>query len=186
MSSPGFVGIIANGEYKVAQYVRWHCGPEEQGADVIRFLAKADLNTLKAKLANCRFVNKDELEKLYVGAGYNPENDNGTVSMEVTNRFNEMYPSLSVNTGADVLDMVYEGTSEILLLSHADCLNAEFFDFAYIVNLDDGKVRCYQEGVNNLYGEYNIDNVPSVEQLWSDYVIKMKSIYGEDCFDEEE
>ena len=186
MSSPGFIGIIANGEYKVAQYARWHCGPEEQGAEVMTFLANADLNILKAKVVNCRFVDNNELEKLYVSVGYNPESDNGTISNEVAKRFDEMYPSLSIHTGVDILDMVYESASEILLLSHADCLSAEFFDFAYIVNFDDGKLRCYESGVDNLYGEYDLDNIPTAEQLWSDYSVKMKSIYGEDCFDEEE
>ena len=146
MGTRHFVGVIYKNEYKIAQYGQWDGYISGQGSVVLEFLKTADLTVFKEKLANCRFVSNDEVRKMYVMAGDDPDNNTGFITAQIAENFNAMFPSMSRDTGAGVLHIAYESVGEVPLYDRRDFLNDDVWcEFAYVINLDDNTLRCYVE-----------------------------------------
>jgi hypothetical protein len=186
MGTRHFIGVISDGEYKIANYGQWDGYIEGQGAEVLKFLANADLDNFKKKLINCRFVDQCEIRQMYIDAGDAPDNTSGFVSMEVANRFGEAHPSLSRDTGAKILDIVYWSTSEIPLVNREDFLSDNVWcEFGYVIDLDRGTLKCYNNG-KNLFAEYIFEDLPSVEQMAYDFEEYYKKANGESDMEEQD
>ena len=165
MGTRSFIGVIHEGKYKIAQYCQWDGYPEGQGARVLDFLSHVDLKLFKEKLNNCRFIKDSEIRNMYVAAGDDPNNKSGFISMEVGNRFSEMFPSLSRDTGAEVLSIVYESANEVPLYNREDFIEDEVWcEFAYVINLDKETLHCYVNG-KKVFAEYLLEELPTVEEL---------------------
>lgn len=168
MGTRHMIGVIHEGKYKIAQYGQWDGYPDGQGSVVLEFLSNMDMETMKHKLKNCKFVDRAAIRQLYVAAGDSPDNTSGFVSMEIADRFSKMWPSLSRDTGADILNIVYESANEVPLTDNSDFLNDDVFcEFAYVVDLDKQSLRFYMNG-NNLVAEYLLSDLPTVEEMNQD------------------
>jgi hypothetical protein len=169
MGTRHFIGVIHNGQYKIAQYGQWDGYISGQGAVVLDFLSKANLDVFRQKLENCKWITDKELRQKYVEAGDRPDNQSGFIEMHIALRFNEMYPSLSRDTGANILNIVYESTSEVPLLNREDFLQDDVFcEFAYVINLDRNTLHCYSGG-KKMFAEYIIEDLPTVDQMQYDF-----------------
>jgi hypothetical protein len=178
MGTRHFIGVISNGKYKIANYGQWDGYPSGQGSAVIKFLSTVNIDTFKEKLNNCRYIERSELRQLYINAGDDPENQSGFVSLAVGNRFREMYPSLSRDTGSDILNIVYNSDAEVPLWNCEDFLNDELFcEYSYIINLDDGTLRCYMRGKKHVFGEYIFEDLPTVDEMEYDCEKKLNELY---------
>lgn len=185
MGTRSFIGVVADGKYKIAQYSQWDGYISGQGATVLDFLSKTNVDTFREKLNNCRFINESELRQLYVNAGDEPNNKSGWVSSEVANKFNTMYPSLSRDTGAGVLDIVYESVGEVPLWNREDFIDdAVWCEFGYVIDVDRETLHCYTLG-KNLFGAYIFEELPTVEQMQEDFNKWYKQKYGIDIDNDE-
>lgn len=168
MGTRHFVGTIMNGKYVIAQYGQWDGYISGQGATVLKFLAQMDIDIFKEKLNNCRFVSKQEIRQMYVNAGDSEQNTKGWVTFEVAEAFNKMYPSMSRDTGAKILQLVYDSESEIPLCDEKDFLSDSLFcEYAYVINLDTNKLVCYVNG-NNMFAEYPLTELPDISKMEAD------------------
>ena len=169
MGTRHFTGVILNGQYKIAQYGQFDGYPEGQGRVVLDFLSNADMRMFEYKLKNCKFVDRNTVRRCYIAAGDSPENNTGFVDHETAERFEEMWPSLSRNTGAEILYLVYESANDVPLQDSHDFLNDDLFcQFAYVINLDEGVLYCYANG-KNLFAEYPLEKLPTVNEMLMDY-----------------
>lgn len=185
MGTRHFIGVVSEEQYKIAQYGQWDGYIEGQGAVVLEFLAKADLEILKTKLNNCRFIENSEVRQMYVNAGDSPDNNSGFVSCEIADKFNNMYPSLSRDTGAQILNLVYWSTSEIPLVNREDFLSDDVWcEFGYVINLDRRTLQCYNNG-KNMFAEYLFEDLPTVEQMNYDFNEYLKRVHGYSDLEEE-
>ena len=86
--------------------------------------------------------------------------------------FKRMHPALSRDTGAKVLDIILESqTGTELLDSRSFAEDTLFCEFAYVINLDDGKLYCYESGKTKKFYECSIHEVPSDEEFLNAYKI---------------
>lgn len=170
MGTRHLIGVISDGRYKVAQYGQWDGYIKGgQGEEVLSFLSTANLDTFKEKLKNCYFVLDSQIRDMYVSVGDSPDNKSGFVSMEISNAFKEKYPSLSRDTGAKILTMIYESTENIPLQNSKTFLkDSTFCEFAYVIDLDKECLICYASG-NKEYARYKLSELPSVEELEQKY-----------------
>lgn len=170
MGTRHLVGVIYNNEMKVAQYGQWDGYPEGQGATVLEFLRTADLSVFKEKLSNCTYITDEKkIREMYVMAGDKPDNISGFVECSVAEKFKEMWPSLSRDIGAGILEYIYNSESEVLLKNSEDFLEDSLFcEFAYILNLDNNTLICHTDG-KKVFATYKFDELPTVEKMVEDY-----------------
>lgn len=169
MGTRHFTGVILNGQYKIAQYGQWDGYPEGQGRVVLDFLSKADMRIFEQQLKKCKFIDHAAVRKCYVAAGDSPDNNTGFVDFKTAERFEEMWPSLSRNTGADVLHIVYDSANDVPLVDRHDFLDDDVWcEFAYVINLDEEALYCYVNG-KNVFAKYLLAELPTVNKMLMDY-----------------
>ena len=169
MGTRHMIGIISGGQYKVAQYGQWDGYVKGgQGESILKFLCTHDISVLKNKLDNCRFIDKDELRQMYVNAGDKPNNTSGFIEFSVELKMNEMYPSLSRDTGAKILDIIYDSTGEVPLIDNKSFLDDGLFcEYAYVINFDENALICYKNGRNEV-ARYNLNELPTIDKMEKD------------------
>ena len=144
MGTRNLTVVIANGQHKIAQYGQWDGYPSGQGAIVLEFLQNADLDSFKERLNHVRFGNEEDIKAAWRDTGVELD-DSGFVSLDVANRFSEIHPELSRDTGADILNIVANSTNELIL---KDSLNfaadSLFCEYAYVVDLDNNRLEVYK------------------------------------------
>lgn len=134
--------VISNGETKIAQYGQWDGYPEGQGKTALEFLRGVDLDKFRARLAQLRWLTKEEgeeIDKLPDGL------------------WQKMHPYLSRDRGADILNLVmynkYTSSRDTVLFGGeiiglvdqssfaADSLSNEW---TYVIDLDKNTFEVYQ------------------------------------------
>lgn len=100
--------VKLDGEYKVAQYGQWDGYPEGQGVEVLEFVRKVQmkdkLDVFKSKVRGCRFITQAEIDSI-----------NSKVKSGEIADWTKKYPELWRDTGAKVLDMIYQSERGIVL-----------------------------------------------------------------------
>lgn len=135
--------VLHKGEYVLAQYGQWDGYLDGQGQTIIDFLIKADLKKFKAKLVNLKQVNDKEFKSYWTECGADPDSD--MVNMTVSNKFKEKYPTLSRDTGAKVLDLIYNAKESLPINKDINfAADSLFCEFCYVLNLDDKTLEIYK------------------------------------------
>ena len=135
MGTRHLVAIIKDKKYKVAQYGQWDGYFSGQGIGVLEYLRNLDLDILKNKLDNCRFMNEDDICKI--------END-----PELKDNWQKHYPQLSRNIGSDIIDYVYNSENELLVKDSSTFAEDSLFcEYGYVVDFDKNTFEIY-EGFN--------------------------------------
>ena len=107
MGTRNLTMIKIDGKFKVAQYCQWDGYPRGVGSTVLRFLHELTPTTRQDFLTgvrNSRFITDDEHQQKWVLAGADPKST--MVSMEVSDRFKEMFPQLHRDIGPEVLELL--------------------------------------------------------------------------------
>jgi hypothetical protein len=109
MGTRNLTCVVLNGEMKVAQYGQWDGYLRGQGKTILDFIANK-MNTPKFKkaLSECRFLSNKENKKTWKECGADP--DSNWVNMEVSEKHDTLYPALSRDRGAEILEMIQDGT----------------------------------------------------------------------------
>jgi hypothetical protein len=68
----------------------------------------------------------------------------GWVTLDVSDKFGSKYPELSRDTGAGVLQLIYDGDATQLGDSLSFAGDSLFCEFAYVVNMDTEMLEIYQ------------------------------------------
>ena len=172
MGTRHLIEVIHNGETKVAQYGQWDGYPSGQGVDILKFLRTRRLDKFAEAVDKCRFVTDATIRQYYVDAGDSPDNTSGFVDIKISETFKRMHPALSRDAGTKVLDIILESQNGTELLdSRSFAEDTLFCEFAYVINLDDGKLYCYETGKTKKFYECSIHEVPSDEEFLNAYKI---------------
>lgn len=130
MGTRGLTCVVADGDYRIAQYGQWdHC-PSGQGKDVLAFLRSMDERMFRAQLARCAWLT--------------PEQAKG-----MTLRDPEAW-LLTRDHGAAVLGLIQNapGDGPLLLQDHrAFAADSLLCEYAYVIDLDRRTFEVY-EGFN--------------------------------------
>jgi len=142
MGTRNLIAVKLNGEYKVAQYSQWDGYSSGQGAGVLDFLHRVNLDEFKNKVAQTTWITQEEYDKTWDEVGGTVD-ERGFVSMEDSNKHKKAYPEFSRDTGSDILDLV--NNSEPLKLwndidfAH-DGLSCEW---AYVIDFDKNTFEVF-------------------------------------------
>ena len=150
MSTQLFLGIIDGGEWRVAQHIRSRRDDEPFYQASIILSRLKNYSDICNNLHHCKFV---------------------TTYDDWTPEMGDEHYSLSSTIGADVLDEIIDcGKYDVVHLSDArEFLKQESFcRYAFIINFDTGKLTAYHSGDRFIFGEYDLDNLPSIYRFMDD------------------
>lgn len=142
MGTRNLTCVIHNSEFKVAQYCQWDGYLEGQGLQIVNFLITRDLDLFKEKLI--KFVNLVSTEDAWRSA---PEKFRSKTSLSVREyeELKNLAPHLIRDTGAGILDIIYNLNSEINLADdHLFAADSLFCEWAYVINLDNSTLEIYK------------------------------------------
>lgn len=136
MGTRGITKVTYEGAVKVAQYGQWDHYPSGQGVTVLNFLKSADnIAMLKVGLSNVWYPSESELEtfsKPYT------HGENGMMSMDMGDKFARDFPSLTRNTGAEILSVIAQSDSPVPLYLDSEFEHDDLWcEGVYSINLDD-------------------------------------------------
>jgi hypothetical protein len=135
MGTRGLTKVIYEGDIKVAQYGQWDHYPSGQGVAILSFLrGEGNLELLKNGIKNIKNISDETLDK-YVNEF--SDNDNGMMTMEQAESFKDKYPSLSRDTGGEILSVIANATTDVPLVLDPEFENDDLFcEGVYTVDLD--------------------------------------------------
>jgi hypothetical protein len=168
MGTRGLTAVIMNGTHRVAQYGQWDHYPSGQGVTALKFCREnlttpEGLEKFKAAVAKTRFLTDDEITELWAKDGVDLEACRGLVACDKADKFGKKYPSLDRDTGAEILELVLNGETQ--LQDSMDFIyDSLFCEGAYIVNLDTGKLETYNGFQKSPHNAGRYANVPKSKQ----------------------
>jgi hypothetical protein len=143
MGTRNLTVVVVNKKVKVAQYCQWDGYLSGQGKTIFDFIEnKMNLTKFKKALKNCRFLNAEEIKQTWVNSGADPEDD--FVSMEISDKHKALYPSLSRDTGAKILELIQFGAVTKLNNEFDFGADSLFCEFAYVLDLDNKVLEIYK------------------------------------------
>ena len=137
MGTRNLTKVIKNNKVVVAQYGQWDGYPSGQGATVFFSIQKpGQMEGLENNLYLTYEPSDDE--RMEMAKPFLDGTMPGMMTIESGKLFSEKYPSLSRDTGADILNVIAEATEPVPLYLDIDFENDELFcEGVYTVNLDN-------------------------------------------------
>lgn len=134
MGTRHLICVQHEGKYKVAQYGQWDGYPSGQGLTVLNFLREQfDREKFLARLAYTFEPSAEQIKEY---------NDRLQASGKT---INDLFPSLSRDTGAKILDLIQNSTEPLpLRLSVEFAADSLFCEWAYVVDLDKNTLEAFQ------------------------------------------
>ena len=169
MGTRNLTVVIKDNEIKVAQYCQWDGYPDGQGAEIVEFLQERyDAEEFAAQLDKyAKFLTQEQIHDLWKNCG---ANDSGFVSIEVSNKFKERYPSLHRDTGAEILDLIRIADDIVPLYNDAEfAKDGLFCEWTYVIDLDNEMLE--------VYGGYNGEEYPA-GSLFATDILKANTCNG--------
>lgn len=177
MGTRHLIAVVLDGQYRIAQYGQWDGYPSGQGATVLEFLKNYNRDRFESKLRAASFMTNDELESF------------GRVADTIGN-WQQKFPAMTRDTGADILELVQNSPDGIKLRNSLGFAGDSLFcEFAYVIDLDNDNLELYV-GFNQspladgerfkdmlglekadgyypirLAGRWTLNALPSVEQM---------------------
>ena len=109
MGTRGITKVIVNGEAIVAQYGQWDHYPSGQGMTALNFLtAPGNVEKLRNNIGLIYYPSDEEQQE--ISSKYSKD---GWMTMEQGKQFAEDYPSLTRDTGAEILHVIANATQPI-------------------------------------------------------------------------
>lgn len=150
MGTRNAVIVKGNGKILIQQYGQWDGYFGGQGKKVVSFVkdnltySKNMKYVIERFERNAKVLTRNEVNKLIEGL-QEVYKKNGMENLELKT----MCPSVSRDTGADILEMVYMGDSIPLYFTPLSEIG-DWCEYAYIVDLDNLEVACLtNHEVNN-------------------------------------
>lgn len=140
MGTRGTTAVIKDGEFKIAQYGQWDHYITGQGMTALNFLnGEGNVEALRKAVDEVTYPTKEDIAAALKSVG----SEDGWVTMEQGNAFDKIYPALSRNHGAKILNMVAnEGVREIQK-DETFPMDSLFCEGAYVVDLDNNVFEVY-------------------------------------------
>lgn len=121
--------VVHEGKTRIAQYGQWDGYPEGQGRTALKFLRRCDLSRFREKLNRVSFLTQKELNRLWG-------------ECEAKNDFSK-HPELSRDTGANILQLVYDGSALRLWNRSGFVKDSLLCEWVYVIDLDKGRFEVY-------------------------------------------
>jgi hypothetical protein len=138
MGTRGLTKVIKNGEIVVAQYGQWDHYASGQGTTAFFAVQRSDvIERLSDKVDTlCYYPSEDERKAM--SKPFEDGSMEGWMTMESGKSFSETYPSMSRDTGAEILYVIADAEDKVPLFLDIDFEKDELFcEGVLTVNLDN-------------------------------------------------
>jgi hypothetical protein len=152
MGTRHLILVYYKGAYHIAQYGQWDGYPEGQGVKILAFIRKPEkVEKLKAAIDGNLLYAPSEKERdewdnkmrEIEDSRYDLWRKGGIVNWRVAPSF-LVCPSVSRETGADILEMVAKATEPIPIVKSLDFIaDGSFCEWAYVVDLDKATFEVF-------------------------------------------
>ncbi len=142
MGTRHMIGVVLDGDFKVAQYGQWDGYPGGQGVDILNYLRHGNIPVLTENVRNVRWATQEDFDAANAAAGI--PSDAAFINMEQAQTMEELYPQFSRNTSAAVLPLIEKGVVEFVKDDSEFALDSLFCEWAYVVDLDRGVLEAYE------------------------------------------
>lgn len=136
MGTRNVTAVYLDGEFRVAQYGQWDGYPTGQGETIRQFFSRddLDLDRFKSRVRDhVSFLNEDQIELV----NRKIKQHGGFAEAGVAH--------LSRDTGADILNVIYDAEGDIVLNNEIAFIGDGLFcEWAYVVDLDQGVLEVYK------------------------------------------
>lgn len=168
MGTRGLTVVTYNNEVRVAQYGQWDHYPAGQGVTALEFLRNPEnVEQLRKNMDKCYWIPQDKHEAL-IGE-FSSSDKSGWVTFEEGKAFGEAYPSLTRDTGAEILYVIAEATEPVPLVNEYEFSKDDLMcEGIYSVDLD--RNTFISEYAPYPTKVYDLDNLPTRE----DYLAAFK------------
>lgn len=149
MGTRNLTCIVKDGQYQVAKYCQWDGYPEGQGLKILKYLRSLNLDKLKENLKYVIPFNYDNYNKRLIEFGV-PEEDleKNFVGYETYQKIEEylkLHPSISRDTGADILKLITETNKDIEIHNDLDfAADSLFCEWCYVIDFDKNTFEVYK------------------------------------------
>lgn len=138
MGTRNLTAVYVNGEYKIAQYGQWDGYPEGQGMTALSFartIVDTDARAAFAeKVRKCRWITEEEVERRNAKIGSGEVKD-----------WTKVWPELSRDTCANILEMVSKSNDGLALRNALDfAADSLFCEWAWLIDMDAGTFEGYK------------------------------------------
>lgn len=183
MGTRNLTAVFVDGEYKIAQYGQWDGYPEGQGMTALRFARKLTTqmgrDAFAERVRKCSWITDEEKERR-----------NAMIRSGEVKNWTKVWPELSRDTCAGILEMVAESDDGLMLGNELDfAADSVFCEWAWVIDLDAGTFEGYkgfnwaypltegdrfyflndkaEDGYHpvRLIAKWNLDNLPSGEDF---------------------
>lgn len=146
MGTRNLTAVYVDGEYKIAQYGQWDGYPGGQGKTCLNFAKKVLTNKIgreafAERVRACSWITKEEIASI-----------NDQIRRDMIKDWKKVWPELSRDTCADILELVAESEKGLKLKNDivfaADSL---FCEWAWVIDLDAGTFEGFK-GFNDSHG----------------------------------
>jgi hypothetical protein len=168
MGTRHLIIVRADKKLKVAQYGQWDGMPSGQGERVLAFLKRivandGRMNEFHMKLRRVHFMTAKQLDAYWAAAGADKR---GMIGIDDADKAKAEHPELSRDTGAKILEVIYNNEKEKLGLDNAISFLTEFdCEWAYEIDLDKKRLLVYRDGRSTPLREYSFDKLPTQSVL---------------------
>jgi hypothetical protein len=159
MGTRGITQVIdSNGQTVVAQYGQWDHYPDGQGLNILSFISGYNVvQQLEKALFKCYFATESELEEMYKPY-VTPD---GMMTMDNSDKFSVMYPSLTRNTGSDILKVITYSTGRVPLSNQIDFIEDDLMcEGVYTI---DFQTRLFISQYGGKKVVFALDKLPTPE-----------------------
>lgn len=147
MGTRNLICAVVDGEFKLANYTQWDGYIAGQGKTVLDFIKMTlDVPKFKTALRECHWLTPEQEHETWVKAGADPNNTSGLVPFKVADKHTEMFPALSRDTGARVLELIQNGGARELSDSRDFANDPLFCEYAYVLDMDREVLEVYRGG----------------------------------------
>lgn len=139
MGTRNLTAVYVGGEYKIAQYGQWDGYPEGQGMTCLEFAKKfltnkIDREAFADKVRACSWITEEEGERR-----------NAKIRSGEVKNWPKVWPELSRDTGAEILEMVARSENGLVLGNSIDfAADSLFCEWAWVIDLDAGTFEGYR------------------------------------------
>lgn len=150
--------IDKDGITRVAQYGQWDGYPEYTGTRILDFIKEYKMtDKIENSLFKARFITDEEAET------YSKPftSDEGWMNMEQGATFSSMYPSLTRDTGCDIIKVLVYSNGDVPLVDNSDFENDDLMcEGVYTLNF---QTREYTSKWNDITVSLSFDELGTSE-----------------------
>lgn len=133
MGTRHIVGVVKDGAWKIAQYGQWDGYPSGAGMGVLTFLHETNRDAFAKKLDELSWITDEKIEEI------------NTKLQAQTVVLSRDYPELSRDTGCNILAMVRDSETPLVLRNESDfAADSLFCEWAYVIDLDKGTFEVFK------------------------------------------